>query len=61
MLHLKNFILSLYSALGIDNLYGVSQKNVLIPIKAQTDDMSMRDNISARCADARRGMHDIDY
>lgn len=61
MLHLENFILFLRSVLGIDNLHGMSQKDMLIPIKAQSDDISMRDNISVRCANARRRMHDNDY
>lgn len=61
MLHLDNFILFIRSVLGLDKLDDVSHKAVLIPIKVQQDDMSMRDNVSARCADARRRMYDNDY
>lgn len=61
MLHLENFILFLRSVLGIDHLCRAYQKDVLIPIKTRHDDMDIRDNITARCVDARRRMHDGDY
>jgi len=60
MLHLENFILFLRSVLGMDNLHGTSQKRVLIPIKAQHDDIDMRRNVTERCAAARR-TYDDDY
>lgn len=61
MLHLDNIILFLRSILCIDSTNTAFQKNALMPIKVQHDDMDMRRNITERCAAARRRMYDDDY